>query len=473
MIGKSKTGKGFGGALRYCFEDKKHHEILELNGLYGNQTNKLAWQFQAICDGNRRINTPVWHTSLSFPKEDNISKEKMREIAGKFLEKAGFSKDNNQYIIVAHNDTEHKHIHIIANRVGYDGKAVSDSFCKSRTVKWSKELETDYKLTKVQEVAKTKEQSKPRDKVPIKEQTKIQLREAVDKAVKLPGVKTLQDLSQELNKSGIDMQVLKHSQTGKEYGVSFRLNDIAFKGSELGKKYAFKQLQNDLSKPEELTHEQYLNLLEQEKQFFKEQREKDNAEFASQEAEFQKEVNKNPEYWKNQWEEQGRISDRVFAKLDKLMDDYIKPANPGDIVKFGVSDNFYMNKYTGQTINFGYGTVKEILPDGKYCIEAPCGEFYLNKHEFSFSDKQSLDSFTGYYNKLKDDFIAEQKATVERRKAERSNKTEQQEQKKEQPTIIVNIPGVKQSDIVVGTTNEELEELKRQRDRDKNKGLFM
>jgi hypothetical protein len=459
MIGKSDTGRGFGGTLRYCLQGKKESEILELNGLYGNKANNLAWQFQAICDGNRRVNTPVMHTSLSFPKEDNITNEQMREIAGKFLEKAGFSKDNNQYIIIAHNDAKHKHVHIVANRVGYDGKAVSDSFCKSRTVKWSKELENDYKLTKVKNVAKTKEQTKPRDKVPIKEQTKIQLREAVDKSVNLPGVKNLQDLIQELNKNGIDMQVLKHSQTGKEYGVSFRLNDIAFKGSELGKKYAFKQLQNDLSKPAELTYEQYLDLLEQEKQMFKEQREREDREFAKQQAALDEEVKKNPEYW----EEQGRIADRAFATLDKLMDDYIKPFKPGDIVKFEVSDNYYLNKYNDSQ-KIGYGTVKEILEDGKYLVFSICGEFTLDKEKLTQADQVSFYSFASYYIGLTDKHAKEYKAMIQQRKEQG-----QQKEHKEPPTIIIS--GINPSDIVVGTSNEELEELKRQRDRDKNKHL--
>jgi len=252
MIGKTKTGKGFGGTLRYCLEENKDSVILELNGLSGENPNDLSRQFQAICDENRDISKPVWHTSLSFPKEDYMSIDKMQEIANKFIEKAGFSKENNQYAIIMHNNTAHTHCHIIANRVGYDGKAVSDSFSKTRTVFFSKQLENEYNLTRAQEIFKAREQSKPRDKVPIREQTKIQLREAIDKAVKQPEIKTLQDLSQELKKSGIDMQILKHSQTGKEYGVSFRLNNIAFKGSELGKDFSFKALSNSVSMVKEI-----------------------------------------------------------------------------------------------------------------------------------------------------------------------------------------------------------------------------
>ena len=78
----------------------------------------------------------------------------MQEIAIAFMEKAGFSSENNQFIVIKHNDKGHTHCHIVANRVGFSGKAVSESFSKSRTVSIAKQLENEYNLTKVQELSK-------------------------------------------------------------------------------------------------------------------------------------------------------------------------------------------------------------------------------------------------------------------------------------------------------------------------------
>lgn len=43
------------------------------------------------------------------------------------------------------------------------------------------------------------------------------------------------------------MQVLKHAKTGIDYGVSFSKDGITYKGSDIGKQFAFKALNQVLS----------------------------------------------------------------------------------------------------------------------------------------------------------------------------------------------------------------------------------
>ena len=245
MIGKTKTGAGFKGAIYYCLQDKKTPEILDLNGLSHTDAKGLTREFNAICSENPNISKPVWHSSLSFTKEDNMTNDKMVEIANRFMEKAGFSKENNQFVIIKHNDRDHTHCHIIANRVGFDGKAVSDYYCKSRTVQWAKQIENEYGLTKVQDLA----QRNRIDKTLIKtnDQTKEQLKETINRTLRQPEIKTLSNLAQNLLLQGVDMQILKHAKTGLEYGVSFCKDGKTYKGSEIGKQFAYKSLSSNLS----------------------------------------------------------------------------------------------------------------------------------------------------------------------------------------------------------------------------------
>jgi len=245
MIGKTTTGKGFKGVLQYCLNEKKEAEILDLNGLSRNDAKGLAKEFEAITQENINISKPVWHTSLSFTKADKMTNERMAEIANKFLEKAGFTKENNQFVIIKHNDKANTHCHIVTNRIGFDGKAVSDYYSKSRTVGWAKELEKEFNLVKVQELAKENRLSKGLNKQ--LDVTRDELKSKIDSALKQPGVKTLQDLQTELRKSGIDTAIVRHAKTGKEYGVTFKLYNMIYKGSDLGKNYAFKALSMNLS----------------------------------------------------------------------------------------------------------------------------------------------------------------------------------------------------------------------------------
>jgi hypothetical protein len=247
MIGKTKTGKGFGGNLSYLLKEDKHAEILKMNGVYAENPKDLVHQFRAVSNGNEKVTNVVWHTSLSFYDSDKLTKDQMADVAEKFLHKAGFSKENNQYVIIQHNDTAHKHVHICANRVGFDGTCVSDSYCKSNTVKWSKELEDELKLTRVRD--KRIEKVIARDKVPAFENAKQKVQQSIDSYLSQNGEKSFGAMSEALKKSGIDVNVCKHVKTGKEYGVSFKIGNLALKGSEIGKNYAFKALAAQIFPP--------------------------------------------------------------------------------------------------------------------------------------------------------------------------------------------------------------------------------
>jgi len=68
----------------------------------------------------------------------------MVEECGKQL---GF--ENNQYIAIHHIDTDHQHIHIVANRVGFDGKTVRDSRNYQKIASYCRKMELKYELKQV------------------------------------------------------------------------------------------------------------------------------------------------------------------------------------------------------------------------------------------------------------------------------------------------------------------------------------
>ena len=88
---------------------------------------------------------PSVHTSISFAYEDNVSNELMREIAREYVNRIGLK--GHQYLVVKHNDSKHQHLHIVANRVGYDGSITSHKWCKNRTARLCDQLEQEYQST--------------------------------------------------------------------------------------------------------------------------------------------------------------------------------------------------------------------------------------------------------------------------------------------------------------------------------------
>jgi hypothetical protein len=59
----------------------------------------------------------------------------------------GFEK--NQYLAIEHRDTAHQHLHIVANRVGFDGKTINDSNSYKRMAEFCRQTELKYGLKSV------------------------------------------------------------------------------------------------------------------------------------------------------------------------------------------------------------------------------------------------------------------------------------------------------------------------------------
>lgn len=67
-----------------------------------------------------------------------LSNEELRELAQEYAIRMGF--ENHQWYAVAHRNTGHPHIHMITNRVGFDGKLLSDSFIGDRSGKVAEQI---------------------------------------------------------------------------------------------------------------------------------------------------------------------------------------------------------------------------------------------------------------------------------------------------------------------------------------------
>ena len=135
MIGKITIGKSFKGCLLYCLNDKlqdKNPEevmkdrakVLLFNQCYGNP-KELIQQFNEVRQLNNKLSKHVLHITLSLAPGEQLSKDKLMELCRDCATDMGF--ENNQYVAIHHKDTSHQHLHVVANRIGFDKRTVSDS----------------------------------------------------------------------------------------------------------------------------------------------------------------------------------------------------------------------------------------------------------------------------------------------------------------------------------------------------------
>ncbi len=244
MIINTNLGTSFVGAIGYVLDESnngmtKNPELISSNLLFleDNKSTELASQFNRVANLNSRASKVVWHTSISFSLQDNIDNETMGKIAKDYLNEIGFSQDN-QFIVAKHNDTQHQHFHIIANRIDLDGKAVKDSYLRYKQKDIARKLEIKYNLQNAEKL--------PSNFKTEKRQGVAEAKRHIISAINHALIHPKKDFNSVMKGKGIDVLLHKSKTTDRIFGMSFSYKGIKLKGSQLGKQYAWKQMEQKI-----------------------------------------------------------------------------------------------------------------------------------------------------------------------------------------------------------------------------------
>jgi len=230
MIGKINIGKSFRGCIAYCLNDKiqKHDQekitkdraqILLFNRCFGNE-KELVQQFNEVRQFNPRLSKPVLHITLSLAPGEILSKEKLMQMSEDCAKELGFEK--NQFIAICHRDTKHQHLHIVANRIGFDKRTVSDSNNYQKIAKFCRKMELKYALKQV--LNPKRFLSKEQRNIPRFDQRKEALRQHIKDALKQ--CSSFSQFEQRMKETGYEII--------KGRGISFAdEKKVKVKGSEL------------------------------------------------------------------------------------------------------------------------------------------------------------------------------------------------------------------------------------------------
>ena len=173
---------------------------------------------------NPRVSKPVGHVVLSFSPRDaaRLDNRLLLSIAVEYLDRMGIK--DTQLIIVRHRDREHPHLHILFNRVGNDGRTISDRNDRYRSERLCKQLTARYGLY----FASGKEQVKEyRLREPDK--TKYEIYHALCDTV--PRCRNWEELTAALRREGIATEFRMRGGTSDVQGVVFAKNGYPFTGS--------------------------------------------------------------------------------------------------------------------------------------------------------------------------------------------------------------------------------------------------
>jgi len=112
------AGASFEGGVTYATAPEKAAWI-HLRGVSSVET---AWlEMEAVAALSARCRDPVYHLIIAYAKHERPTRAQVVGDAERLM--AAIGMEDHQYVLAAHRDTDDFHAHVIANRVGPDGRA--------------------------------------------------------------------------------------------------------------------------------------------------------------------------------------------------------------------------------------------------------------------------------------------------------------------------------------------------------------
>ncbi len=196
------------GALNYNLkklyhpDQKLRAELLDTN-FTSTDPRQIQKEVEWLQSLRPNLSRYVYHTSINFAKEDLLDNKKLLAIAHNYLSESGYN--NNQYLIFRHHDADHPHIHLLVNRIDFDGNVVSDSNNYKKSEAILRKLEYQYSLVTV-------EQSNHRSK---EQRNDVSITQGSFRSKEHPISRTKQQGNHLSQRAGTKSEIEKAVRTGK------------------------------------------------------------------------------------------------------------------------------------------------------------------------------------------------------------------------------------------------------------------
>ncbi|HEV3325857.1 MAG TPA: relaxase/mobilization nuclease domain-containing protein [Puia sp.] len=247
MIGRifDPTGS-FQQKCWYVSQNQERARVLYQEGVRGHDYRLMARDFEMVHGMRETISKPVFHAVLLFHREERLEDARLVEIARRYLDEVGMT--NTQYAIVRHLDTEHTHLHLLSNRIDYNGEPIHNFPEILRNRDAVEKLVREYELIPV--AAKNLRQTNF-DALDASDTRKYAVYRGIREC--LPDCRDMEELGQRLLQLGIETRYRTDPETGQRTGISFLYQHEAFRGSEIDRECSLPRLEKKLGQRQELS----------------------------------------------------------------------------------------------------------------------------------------------------------------------------------------------------------------------------
>ena len=133
MIGKCKAIAHGSTALDYIFREGKLGSRLAFHNLCSREPKTIYEEMKVVSDYNSRCRNKFLRIEIGIAPQDErkLPVSELMGIAHLFAKRMGL--DNHQWVAVTHEDTDNRHIHIIANRISLYREVYDTTFVSHPT----------------------------------------------------------------------------------------------------------------------------------------------------------------------------------------------------------------------------------------------------------------------------------------------------------------------------------------------------
>lgn len=236
MVARIKYRASFVAVVLYAFLAIKCPEVVA-SSMCGATPKELIAEFVTVAERNSRCKNPCAHFVLSPAPGETLAREQWQEICEAVAKAFGAA----QWVAVLHQDTHCRHVSLVLNRIGLDGKAWSTSNDRYRLRTLCREFEEAHDLVRTPErsqaVRVNKDELEKANRLnregkcpdPIPERLRI----AVAVRAALRQCPTLAEFQDRLVREKITTR-WRYDGTGKAVGVSFGRGEASVSGRNAG-----------------------------------------------------------------------------------------------------------------------------------------------------------------------------------------------------------------------------------------------
>lgn len=235
MIGIAKVCSGIKAICEYVLDHGRGYEV-DRNLICGVSHQEISEEFLILQAQNSRAKNKTITVVISPFAEDgrNLSDLGFKEIAKKFLVGLGVDVEKSQHICFAHTDKDHKHLHIILNRVKLDGTMIDDRFIKLRGMLIAHEIALEKGFRSARSVMLETLETQPSmlyGDWRTKKEILFHCRAITEK-----GVNSLADFATEMSKRGVPIELVTNRNNELQgYRVLHTKTGSSYKASELNR----------------------------------------------------------------------------------------------------------------------------------------------------------------------------------------------------------------------------------------------